>query len=179
MSTTQSRVRESQDPLRARYREAPEEAWVVDRAVTRTKEAGDPFHAEIEYGTAARANMDIGVHASVGGPHDLPVPGDVLCAALASCLDSTTRLIADRTGIPLARLEVEVKAHVDVRGTLAVDPTVPVGFQRLECIIDIDAGEATPRAVLERLVDAAERHCVVWQTLQAGIPVERRLAGTE
>lgn len=72
-----------------------------------------------------------GIHRAVGGYHDAPNPGDILCAALASCLDSTIRIIADRLGITLTSLEVDVTAEVDVRGTLVVNRDIPVGFQAM------------------------------------------------
>jgi len=50
------------------------------------------------------------------------------CAALATCLDSTIRSIANHLGRALASLEGAVSADGDVRGMLVVDRTVPVGF---------------------------------------------------
>jgi uncharacterized OsmC-like protein len=71
----------------------------------------------------------LGIHHAVGGYHDAPNPGDLLCAALASCLDSTLRIIAARLGVRLVALEVDVTADVDVRGTLMLDRAVPVGLR--------------------------------------------------
>ncbi len=48
-------------------------------------------------------------------------------------MDSTAHIIADRLGITLTLLEVEVTAEVDVRGTLLVDRNVPVDFQTMRC----------------------------------------------
>ena len=64
----------------------------------------------------------VGVHRAVGGMHDLPVPGDILCAALVACVDTTIRILSNHLGIPLSSLEVDVQADCDVRGTLLVDP---------------------------------------------------------
>jgi hypothetical protein len=54
----------------------------------------------------------MGVHSKVGGNCDFPNPGEMLSVALASCLDTTTK--------------------VDARGTLRVDDSVPVGFQTID-----------------------------------------------
>jgi uncharacterized OsmC-like protein len=148
---------------------------VVDRASSATLSEGDPYHAALRVGTKARSRMQVGVHGAVGGPHDLPVPGDILCAALASCLDSTLRLLADRMGVALRRLEVDVAAEVGVRGTLAVDAGVPVGFQRMQCRVALNTAPGTPAAAAEQLLAAAERYCVVLQTLRAGVRVDARL----
>jgi hypothetical protein len=77
--------------------------------------------------------VPVGVHRAVGGPHDAPTPGDILCAALAACQDSTVRMVANLMGVELEFLEVEVTADADVRGALAIDMQVPVGFQSMRC----------------------------------------------
>ena len=29
--------------------------------------------------------LPVGVHGAIGGPHDAPTPGDILCSALVAC----------------------------------------------------------------------------------------------
>src|SRR5262245_10508287 len=95
--TSASEVRDRQRPLKKLYREQPAEAlspkWA--RASSRAIAATDPFHGEAEvgrgYGTTFRYGMDKGV----GGLHDLPNPGDQLCATLATCFDGAIRMIAN------------------------------------------------------------------------------------
>jgi hypothetical protein len=53
--------------------------------------------------------------------------------ALAACHDASMRMVADLLGIPLLDLGVEVTATLNVRGTLALDHSVPVGFQQMTC----------------------------------------------
>ena len=52
--------------------------------------------------------VPVGVHRAVGGLHDAPTPGDLLCAALAACQDSTFRMIANLMNIELEDLTVDV-----------------------------------------------------------------------
>jgi uncharacterized OsmC-like protein len=115
--------------------------------------------------------LNIGAHAAVGGYHDQPNPGDLLCAALASCLDSTIRMIANRLGVRLIRLEVDVVADVDVRGALMVDRETPVGFTAMRCDVDLVTADGTPRALTEGLLASAEHCCIVMNTLRGGVPV--------
>jgi uncharacterized OsmC-like protein len=166
-------VRDRQLPLQQRYKQAPGEAMITDRAIATGGVDVDPFHGITEpgsqdYGVA----WEFGVHRAIGGFHDAPNPGDLLCAALATCLDSTIRMIADRLGVTLERLEVEVTAEVDVRGCLVVKRDVPVGFQSMECHVDIWAEEGTDTELMEQLMEAAEYSCVNLQTLRSGVPVE-------
>jgi uncharacterized OsmC-like protein len=166
-------VRARQQPLRERYKVAPAEALITDHARTINGVETDPFHGTVvpggqDYGV----EWPFGIHRAVGGYHDGPNPGDLLCAALATCLDSTIRIIANRLSIALVALEVDVSADVDVRGTLVVDRRVPVGFQTMRCQVTIQAAEGTDPGLVEKLLAAAEYSCVNLQTLRSGVAVE-------
>jgi uncharacterized OsmC-like protein len=166
-------VRTRQDPLRARYKEAAQEAWIIDHARTTDGVKTDPFHGYVVPGSQDYGIVwPFGIHKAIGGYHDGPNPGDVLCAALATCLDSTIRIIADRLHITLASLEVDVTAEVDVRGTLVVDRQVPVGFQKMRCRVNLQAAPGTDAKMVERLLAASEYSCVNLQTLRSGVAVE-------
>lgn len=169
---TKGIVKQRQDPLRERYRTAPDEARIVDSAKTVMNESEDPFHSTVVPGEGYDASWHVGIHRVIGGYHDLPNPGDILCAALASCLHSTLRLIADRLEIPVANLEVSTRAEVDARGSLIVDRNVPVGFQQIKCQVRlVPAGNVPPEKV-KMLQAAAEHSCIVLQTLRNGVPVQ-------
>jgi len=133
--------------------------------------AGDPFHGEVEIGDGHGASLRFGLDRSVGGLHDAPNPGDLLCAALAACEDGTIRMIANLLGVELIGLEVEVTGELDVRGCLAADVGVRVGFDALACNVRLAAAEGTDRKRLDALLAAAERYCVNQDTLRGGIEV--------
>ena len=126
-------AKQRQDPLRARYLTAPKEACVVDGAKTVANSAEDPFHCTVAPGHGYDVLLQAGIHRAVGGFHDRPNPGDILCAALASCFHSTLQIIADRLEIPIVSLDVNTSAEADARGTLLVDRNIPVGFQKMKC----------------------------------------------
>ncbi len=164
-------AKQRQDPLRERYRTAPHEARIVDSAKTVMNGSEGPFHTTVVAGEEHGALWRVGIHRAVGGYHDLPNPGDILCAALASCFHSTLRIIADRLEIPIASLEVDTHAEVDVRGTLLVDRNVPVGFQKIRCQVRLDPGTNVPPEKVKMLQAAVNHSCVVLQTLRNGVPV--------
>ena len=163
-----------QAPLRKKYVTSPDAAWVTDHASTSSIDHLDPFHATVEPMTGCGVTIPVGVHAALGGPHDVPTPGDILCAALAACQDSSIRMVANILGVELVGLRVHVTAGADVRGTLAMSQDVPVGFQQMSCTIDIQVKEGTDAALLERLKFTAERSCVVLQTLRTPPPISVR-----
>lgn len=160
-------------PIMASYREVPERAWTVDHAETTCPpDPRDPMRARVVLGPAREASLDIALHTAVGGDSALPVPGDLLAAALATCVDSTLRVIANRLDIELTDLRVTVHAEVDVRGTLMVAPDVPVGFQRMGLHIFLRAAPGSHPRKLELLPKVAEQCCVVLQTLRGGVDVD-------
>jgi len=166
-------VQKRQQPLQEHYKESPEDAMITDRAITTGYDLNDPWHGRIKPGSIDHGvAWKFGVHRAVGGYHDAPNPGDMLCAALATCLDSTIRLIANRMHITLKKLEVEVTANVDVRGTLVVDRDVPVGFQSMQCNVDIRAEDEFDPKKIEKLLRHAEYSCVNLQTLKEGLEIQ-------
>ncbi len=165
-------AKQRQDPLRERYRTAPDEARITDSAKTAMNGSEDPFHATVVAGEEQSGPWRVGIHRAVGGYHDLPNPGDILCAALASCFHSTLCIIADRLEIPIASLEVSTRAEVDVRGTLLVDRNVPVGFQQIKCRVRLKPEANVPSEKVKMLQAAAVYSCVVLQTLRNGVPVQ-------
>ncbi len=185
-------IRARQRSLKSRYRKAPEEAKVGVWAVTTGDMDTDAVHGEIDFGWATggasppesysydkpddqdfEITMPTGVHRAVGGDHDLPNPGNILSAALASCLYSTIRILASRMQIRLESLEVKVAAHGDVRGALLVDPNIPVGFQRMRVIINMVPPEGTNPKHVKELIHAAEHCSINLQTLQSGVSVDK------
>ena len=174
-----SLVKQRQAPLRERYARTPAEAMILDSAQTANACEGDAFHGAAVPNHWTGEPLRFGIHRAVGGDHDLPNPGDLLCTALAACLDATLRMIADHFGIRLASLQVEVVAECDVRGCLMVDPAVPVGFQRLRCRVAMQPEGDVDKDDLHGLLAAAEKCCVVMQTLRGGVMVETELASTD
>lgn len=172
-------VRARQNPLRERYKEAPGDALITDRAKTTGGVATDPFHGFVVPGSQDYGIVwPFSIHSVVGGYHDGPNPGDLLCAALAGCLDSTIRIIANLLGVILTSLEVDASGDVDARGTLVVDRTVPVGFQTMRCHVTLQAAEGTNPRLMEKLLAAAEYSCVTLQTLRSGVSVETHFQGS-
>ena len=102
----QPSVFEAQKPLKESYVTEPDLALVIDHAKTSGEDAADPYHSIVEPMDGCGYSVPVGVHAAVGGKHDAPTPGDLLCAALAACQDSAVRMVANLMGIELLELEV-------------------------------------------------------------------------
>lgn len=160
------------------YRKHPECAMIQDGA--RTTQAryapSDPLHSEVELGLGYGMKVPIGVHRGLGGLHDFPNPGDILCSALAACADSSLRQIAGQLEVEITKLTVAVAGDIDLRGTLCVSRETPVGFQQMHVRVDLELAPGTMPKLEAKLLAAAEHCCVVLQTLRNGVPVTIELS---
>lgn len=95
-----------QEPLCQRYVEEPDAASVVDSARTTSTnvQPSYPLGTAVRFCDESPVTIPVGVHMAVGGNSDYPTPGDILCGAIASCLDSKLRVIANRLDVTLATL---------------------------------------------------------------------------
>ncbi|GAA4324041.1 OsmC family protein [Pontixanthobacter gangjinensis] len=162
-------VRQRQFPLTRTYQENPEKAMITDVALVEGKNFDQPFHTQVCINDELQLPLRIGVHRALGGYHDLPNPGDLLCATLVACFESTLRMIANRIGIELESTLVKAEAHVDVRGTLMLDRTVPVAFQSIDLDIKMGIKDGMKRVSL--LLKATEESCVIFQTFKKALPI--------
>ncbi|MGH2516715.1 MAG: OsmC family protein, partial [Ktedonobacterales bacterium] len=81
------------------------------------------------------------------------------------------QMVAESMGIATERIQVTVEGDLDLRGTLGIDATVPVGFTAIRAHFDIVAPTATPEQ-LASLREKAERYCVVMSTLRSAPAIE-------
>ena len=156
--------------LYEKYQNDSTSAWITDSAEVVGMNLHDPFRTSVSINDKMKIPFKIGVHKAVGGDHDFPNPGDLLCASLASCFESTIRLIANKLKIELIETKIHTTAQVDVRGTLMIDISVPVEFQSMH----IDAliiAKNTNEKLLHTLINGAKRSCIVYQTIKKGIPI--------
>jgi len=154
-------LRETQRPLKARYREDADAALVTLAAQATL---GEGVTCNVQTG---RALAVAGLHPASGGDGSALCSGDMLLEALAACAGVTMRAVATSLSIPVEG-RVIAEGELDFRGTLAIDSAAPVGFRaiRLRFDLDTDAADAT----IAKLIELTERYCVVLQTL-AGAPV--------
>ncbi|MDO6473755.1 OsmC family protein [Maribacter sp. 1_MG-2023] len=156
--------------LNEKYRKDIISAWITDSAEVIGINLHDSFRTTVSINDKMKVPFKIGVHKAVGGDHDFPNPGDLLCASLASCFESTIRLISNKLRIELIETKIYAKAQIDVRGTLMIHKSVPVEFQSMH----IDAliiAKNTNEKLLNTLVNGAKKSCIVYQTIKKGIPI--------
>ncbi len=151
-------LRARQAPLKARYREHPDEALVLLRAEGRL--APGTLGCDVP-GAAGVAHA--GLHPATGGDGTLACSGEMLLQALVACAGVTLAAVATAMGIPLRGGRVAAEGEWDARGTLGVAADAPVGFRRVTLRFDVDADASAEQ--LAKLLQLTERYCVVFQTL--------------
>lgn len=152
-------LRERQQAIKSEYREDPEKARITLQARSSQLEA-DVMACSVDIG---RAIMEAQAHAGVGGAGTGACSGDLLLGALAGCTQITAQLVAEAMGLRLESIDVAVEGDLDLRGTLGIDRTVPVGFTDIRVSLQVRGDiDAETLAAFQRRV---ERYCVVWQTL--------------
>jgi uncharacterized OsmC-like protein len=165
-------LRNLQAPLKAEYQDNPDAARITLRVKSRPSDLTDPLHCAISPAAVPDLDWQSGAHPGVGGVGDVPCSGDLLLGALAACQEITVRMVAAAMGIELEELEVEAIGQLDLRGTLGVDRAVPVGFTDIRCETRVAVKDDGRPERARRLLENAERYCVVLNTLRGGVPVE-------
>jgi uncharacterized OsmC-like protein len=164
-----SEVFQRQMVLAEMYQNDPSLALITDSSEVIGTNLHDPFRTLVSVNDKMQIPFKVGVHKAVGGDHDFPNPGDILCAALAACFESTVRMIANRLGIEIVETRVKASAKVDVRGTLMIDKSVPVGFQSMHLEVVLVTHNLN-ESLLNTLIGGAKHCCIVFQTIKQGIP---------
>lgn len=165
----------AQATLRSVYKLAPQAARIANHATTVDRDPADPFRATVFVGSGDADVIPFAAEKAVGGPNGTPSPGDLFCAALAASQDSSLRMAANALGVRINALSVDVRGWVDLRGTLGMNPDVPVGYQTMQCTIRMQLAEGTkPERVRELLIEA-ERASTVLATLRRAVPVHIRV----
>jgi uncharacterized OsmC-like protein len=158
-----AQLRETQAPIKERYRSDPDSARVTLRA------DGELDDQEIACSVATgRALVEAGLHPATGGSGTLACSGDMLLQALVACAGVTLRSVATSLEIPVSGT-VRAEGDLDFRGTLGVDREAPVGFRDIRLTFDLQSDASEEQ--LDTLLALTERYCVVFQTLAGGVPV--------
>lgn len=167
-------IRALQAPLKAAYREDPARAIATMTVRSAPSDLANPLRCAIAPDAAPAVVWESGAHPGVGGVEGLPCSGDMLLGALAACQEITVRMVAAAMGVELEALEVVASGDFDLRGTLGLSRDVPVGLTSIRCHTRVKiAGDADPERA-RRLLENAERYCVVLSTLRGGVDVESR-----
>ena len=151
-------LRALQAPLKQRYRDDPASALIPARAEGILELDGVACNVRVWKGQTSA-----GLHPAGGGTGELACSADMLLEALVGCAGVTLAAVATAMAIPIRGGKVIAEGIWDARGTLGVDRAAPVGITDISLKFEIDS-DADPEKIA-RMVQMAERYCVIAQTL--------------
>lgn len=163
-------LRAVQAPLKTKYRELPDAARIPARA----EASLDPVEIACTV-PSWHGSVTAGLHESAGGTGTLACSADMLLQALAACAGVTLRAVATAYGVEIRRGRVIADGVWDVRGTLGIDRTVPVGITDISLTFEIDADADDGK--LQKMIETTERYCVIFQTLRTPPTLSVKRAG--
>ncbi|MEW6472410.1 MAG: OsmC family protein [Actinomycetota bacterium] len=119
--------------------------------------------------TARSFTIETDEPTPLGGTDKAIDPMELLLAAVGTCLQIGWVTHANRRGIDFRALRIETRGDYDLRGYLALDPSVPPGYLNISYTVEVDT-DADP-AVLEEIRVAAENGSPVTQNVLKGTPI--------
>lgn len=153
-------LQDEQEPLKREYERNPEAAQIT---LTATGEEQDDVRScSVDIG---RAIYEAELHEGAGGPGAGACSGDLLLGALAACAQLTAQAVAENFGLDVD-ISVTARGELDLRGTMGIDDSVPVGFPDIELDVTVDGNGDVDEDTRAALRKYTERYCVVYQTLQ-------------
>jgi uncharacterized OsmC-like protein len=151
-------LRRLQSPLKQQYRDDPSSARVVMSA--HGSLVSDQLACDV---TTPQGVVRAGLHPAAGGDGSQACSGDMLLQALVACSGVTLSAVATAMSIPISAAKITAEAEMDFRGTLGIDKATPIGILWVHLRFEIES--SAEDAQLAKLVQLAERYCVVLQSL--------------
>lgn len=148
----------------------PEQARYTDSKAT--AELGDSLRIVVRGSDGEHLETDM--PGAVGGRGEMPSPGWLYRAAIASCVASTIGMEAARAELVLESLAVEVDSESDDRGILGMDEGVPSGPLSVRVRVQATARDGEK----SRLSDVIERgigRCPVFDATQREVDVSQEI----
>jgi uncharacterized OsmC-like protein len=152
-----------QAPLKEKYKDNPKTAMLTLHAEGKLAEG---LGCNVQIG---EAQIKAGLHPAAGGKEGTISPVSLLLASLVACFGVTLRAVSTYMGLLIRNGIIHAEGDLDLRGTLGVVETVPVGLQkiRMNVTLDTDASEEQ----LKTLFALVEKYAVVFRTLIPSLEV--------
>jgi uncharacterized OsmC-like protein len=146
------------------------QAPIIERYQNNPKEAAATLSGSACLGadvtntiTIGKQTIETGLHAGLGGIDSNICPGELFLSSLAACSGITLSAVATHMGLNIRDGRITAIGSLDLRGTLGVDPAVPVGFRSIELKAELETDASAQD--IEMLLEMTEKYCVVFQTM--------------
>lgn len=112
-------------------------------------------------------------YVELGSTDTAPGPGEVLMAAVGSCIATTARAHAAVEGLRLSRIEVATEGDLNLHGMFGLDPRARPGLSNLRVTITI-AGDGDEEA-LRKVALLGYQFSPARDSVEHGVPMEPRV----
>lgn len=112
-----------------------------------------------------------------GSKGEGPDPGVFGRTAVGTCLAIGYRLWAEKLGVPIDGIEVEIEADYDTRGMYGVDDDMPPGYREMRYVVTIESD--APEEDVLRVIDTGDRHSPWLDDLRRPVPLKREVHITQ
>jgi uncharacterized OsmC-like protein len=153
-----------QAPLKQKYKANPEKAMLT--LTSEGKMAADMCCTL----TTAQSKITAGLHPAAGGKEGTTSPVSLLLSSLVTCFGVTMGAISTHMGFPIRNGTIRAEGDLDLRGTLGIEDTAPVGLLKARLCIELDTDESEENTNI--LIEAAKKYAVVYQTLVKSIEID-------
>ena len=109
--------------------------------------------------------------ATIGGAGSGPTPGMLGRAALGSCLAMGYKLHAERLGVQLTSIQIEVEADSDDAGMLFLDSEARPGYSEVRYHVDIVSPE--PEELVLKVLDEGDALSPYRDVFSQSTPMQR------
>lgn len=122
--------------------------WEDGTTGVSTRMAGYEIDGELYHEGEREHSVRTDEYVELGSTDTAPGPGEMLMAALGSCIATTTRAYAALKGLRLSRADVEVEGDLNLQGMFGLDAGARPGMTELRVTMTI-AGEGDEEALRE------------------------------
>ncbi|HEY5996466.1 MAG TPA: OsmC family protein, partial [Candidatus Deferrimicrobiaceae bacterium] len=144
-----------------------EETELPQKTVKVAAELFDKYRIEVK---ADNHVIRIDQPASGGGTDSGPNPLLYMLGALAGCVGTVARIVANRQHLPLRGLRVGVEGDIDTDFLLGRTKEGRAGFQAIRVTVDVDA-DMTQEAK-EAFIREVDSRCPISENLLNSTPME-------
>jgi len=115
-------------------------------------------------------NLGLGCKIDSGGKELGMVPSELFLVSLGSCFAIGFGTFAALHDVELHQVSIEISGHIDLRGALSMDESVPIGFKRIEYSVTVRS--PAPEEVLREVTRLAVERSPMMQNLSNEIDVD-------
>lgn len=147
----------------------PEPQWITPQV-----------RAGLVAGTATQVQVRAGAHdwtidepAGLGGTDLGANPVEHLLGSLGACQVITFQVWAEKLGLTLDAVDVDLSGDIDLRGFFGLDPEARPGFDQVRAEVRLTGPES--KEAYDELVAVVEEHCPVLDSIGARVPVSTQV----